>query len=62
MRKESYNSEPTEAALRDMQRDGTPLTTLAKKYVFPRTCLRLMIKNPGRRATCGPSPVLSYKE
>jgi hypothetical protein len=45
-----------------MQSDRTSLRAVAKKYGVPRSSLQFKIKNPGRKKTCGPSPVLSNEE
>lgn len=58
----NYDSGAMEAALKEMQNDGTSLRAVAKKYGVPRSSLQFRLKNPGHKETCGPCPVLSTDE
>ena len=58
-----YDPASMEAAIQELQSNPElSLTAVPKKYDISRTSLQFQIKNPGRKESFGPLPVLSHEE
>lgn len=51
-----------ELAINEVKAKTMGLRAAAKKYGVPKSTLEFKVKNPGPKETCGPSPILTFRE